>query len=322
MLRNMKRIKWLMAILAAIASILLIANVASKPWLKARAQPVIAHAEFINPEPIVIQGYSGPQQDPTISPDGLYLFFDSHNDDGQTTYLYWAQRIDYKTFKFMGEVQGVNFPGAMTLRGNYDLAHNFYFVSLKFRNSCGMITQGIFNKGSVTNIKPVRGICAPSPPPGYMNVTFDVAISPDGKTLYYSNAVVANSGRPESSRIAVASKNDDGSFTPLPKSDELFQSVNALASSVYNSAPTPDGLTFFFTPNIFPTGPAIYVVTRLSTLEPFGTPHPFAEANDNPNFASWSYSEMGGVSPDGNYLYFHRVLSKKSSQIYVLTRQR
>lgn len=280
------------------------------------------NTDFANPEPVIIQGYSGNEQDPTLSPDGLYLFFDSHNDGDLPTHLYWAKRIDYWTFKFLGEVQGVNFPGDITLRGNYDLAHKFYFTSLRFRNACGTLMQGVFNNGSVTNIKPVKGICAPPAPPGDMNVTFDVAISPDGQTLHYSSAVVTEGGRPDGSRIAVATKNADGSFTPLPTSDALFERVNALASRVYNSAPAPDGLTFFFTPAIFPTGPAIYVATRSTTSEPFGTPQPLDEANDGNKFPSWSFSEMGGVSPDGKYLYFHRVLSNTTSQIYVLTRNK
>ena len=221
----------------------------------------------------------------------------------------------------MGEVQGVNFPGEMTLRGNYDLAHNFYFVSLKFRSACGMMVQGSFLDGAVKNIHPVRGICAPPAAPGDLNVTFDVAISPDGNTLYYSNAVVAETGQPKNSRIAEATKNADGSFTPLPNSDLLFKSVNDMASRVYNGAPTPDGLALFFTPDVFVFGPAIYVATRLSILEPFGTPKRVATMNDDPQFAYFTFSEMGGLSADGNDLYFHRVLSKTASQIYVAQRK-
>jgi len=209
------------------------------------------------------------------------------------------------------------------LRGNYDLAHNFYFVSKKFKNARGMITRGIFDNGSVKNISPVRGLCAPQPPPGEMNVTFDVTISPDGKTLYYSNAVVATSGQPKNSQISVATKDTDGGFTRLSNSDEVFEKVNALASRVYNSAPSPDGLAFFFSPNMLFAGPAIYVATRSSTREPFGSPRRVeATQDDSPfTFSLFSFSEMGGVSPDGKYLYFHRVLDKARSQIYVLKRR-
>jgi hypothetical protein len=275
------------------------------------------NAGFANPQPVTIEGYSGPQQDPVISPDDQYLFFDSHNDNSSSSSLYRARRIDYKTFKFMGEIQGVNFPGEMTLRGNYDLAHNFYFVSSKFRTSCGMIAQGFFKDGTVANIAPVKGICAPPPRPGDINVTFDVAITPDGRTLYYTDATFNRSG-PQTARIAVATKNADSSFTRHPDSDTVLKNVNALGALVFNSTLTPDGLTFFFTPGITLRGPGgIYVAKRSSTAEAFGIPQRVAAAD---NITPEGFPEMGAISPDGNHLYFHRVLGKTSSQIYVMTR--
>ena len=277
------------------------------------------NAGFANPETVTIEGYSGPQQDPVISPDGQYLFFDSHNDNSSSSYLYWARRIDYKTFKFMGEIQGVNFSGEMTLRGNYDLAHNFYFVSSKFRTSCGMIAQGVFKDGTVANPTPVRGICAPPPRPGDINVTFDVAITPDGKTLYYTDATFNRSG-PQTARIAMATKNADGSFTRHPDSDALLKNVNALGPLVFNSTLTTDGLAFFFTPGITLRGPGgVYVARRSSIAEPFGIPARVADAD---NITPGGFPETGAISPDGNHLYFHRVLSRTSSQIHVLTRVR
>jgi len=151
-------------------------------------------AGFANLEAVTIMGYTGPQEDPVISPDGQHLFFDSHDDSSMGSSLFWADLIDYKTFQFMGEVQGVNFPGEMTLRGNHDLAHDFFFVSTKFLTPCGMMAHGQFDNGVVTAIASVRGICAAAAPAGDINVTFDVAVTPDGGTLYFSESVVNNTG--------------------------------------------------------------------------------------------------------------------------------
>jgi hypothetical protein len=322
-LSTMGKMRWLLLVLAVVTVGPLVSclgpRTTTAPTGLTPASPSSSsvNAGFANPQPVTIEGYSGPQQDPVISPDGLYLFFDSHNDDSSSSSLYWARRINYKTFKFMGEIQGVNFPGEMTLRGNYDLAHNFFFVSSKFRTYCGMIAQGVFRDGTVSNITPVKGICAPPPRPGDINVTFDVAITPDGKTLYYTDATFNRSG-PQTARIAMAAKNADGSFTRHPDSDTLFKNVNGLGPLVFNSTPTPDGLAFFFTPGITLRGSGgIYIAKRSSTVEPFGIP---ARVTDADNITLGGFPEMGAISPDGIHLYFHRVLSKTSSQIYVLMR--
>jgi hypothetical protein len=274
---------------------------------------------------VTIEGYSGPQEDPVISPDGLSLFFDSHNDSGLMTYLYWAARIDYKTFHFMGEVQGTNRPGQATLRGNYDETHNFYFVSTSSLSPCGTIAHGVFSNGAVAGAQPLNGLCALPPPQGDINATFDVAITSDGATLYHTDAVLSpGSQAPRSAQIGIAMKNPDGSFTELSDSATLLATVNALGPLVYNSAPTPDGLALFFTMvNPFVTGPATYAAPRASTCEPFGPPQHVAEADAPPPGvdAGVGFSEVGGLSPDGQHLYMHWVLGASTSQIYVLTRQ-
>ncbi len=277
-----------------------------------------------NPQPVTIQGYNGPQEDPIISPDGKYLLFDTHTDSGATASLYYAERIDYHTFKFIGEVKGVNFPGEMTLRGNYDLSNNFYFISTKFRTSCGMIAHGVFENGTVTNVEPLKGLCAPAPPPGEINVTFDVAITPDGNTLYYDEVTVNSTGShgPQSSQIAIAKKNPDGSFTKVSDSASILNSVNAVGALVYNIAPTPDGLTVFYTAKMPIQGPVTFVASRASTSMPFQAPERMHETDVSGGNAQFFFgsSEIGGVSPDGKYIYFHRLLSPTTSQIFVLMR--
>jgi hypothetical protein len=107
-----------------------------------------------NPALVTIEGYSGPQEDPVVSPDGQYLFFDSHNDARLPSYLYYAKYIDYRRFRFIGKIPGVQFQGIETTE---DAAHNIYFVSPVFLKQAGIaIGHGKFSGGSVTDIAPVR----------------------------------------------------------------------------------------------------------------------------------------------------------------------
>jgi hypothetical protein len=283
--------------------------------------PITASTSMLysTPEPVTIQGYSGPQQDPVLSPDGQYLFFDSHNDAGMPMHLYMATRIDHKTFQFIGRVPGIEFEA---VEGVEDLAHNFYFVSpiLLGQGGATTIGRGTLSNGSATDVAPIEGILPKPAPSGLRGVTFDIFITPDGETLYFSDFVVDDKFKPQSAQLAIATKNADGSFTRLPNSDEILKNINGLGSLVYNASPSPDGLMLAFNaaPSFGPL-PKIYIAKRSSTSAPFGKPELLAateEVNDGERF-----SESTSFSPDGKYLYFHQVQTQKTSQIYVATRQ-
>jgi hypothetical protein len=225
----------------------------------------------------------------------------------------------------MGPVGGVNnYTGASqtTLRGNYDTSGIFYFAyddSLAQPNGV-YIAKGTWSNGTVTNITPLTGITSPT------NITFDVYISPAGNTLVSDFVVLSSAHRPASSTIFGASKNTDGSFTQWANSGAIFATLNSIAGRplVYNPSLTPDGLTIFVTAAPPQPGfrvPVTYAATRASALGPFGTPV-LVDAINNPGAAcAGQFSEMGGVSPDGKYLYFHRYTGKTTDLLCVLTRQ-
>jgi WD40-like Beta Propeller Repeat len=294
------------------------------PTAPAPASAIVTttNTDFINPEVVTLQGYSGPQEDPVISPDNEYLFFDSHNDTGELSYLYYAKRIDYKTFKFIGRIPGVNYPG---IEGVEDTAHNFYFVSPVFLKQGGLtIGHGIFANGSVTSIAPVRGISLQPAPSGRRALNFDLYITPDGNTLYFSDFMIDESDAKLSVRgvkgaqLAIATRNADG-FTRLSNSDDILKNVNALGQLVYNATPSVDGLELAFNASpSFPVPSHIYIATRPSPSATFGKPQLVVAADLDPG----QLSEPGSFSPDGKNLYFHRVMGPATSQIYVLTRNR
>jgi hypothetical protein len=283
-----------------------------------------ATSDFSISEPVVIIGYSGPEQDAFITPDNKYLFFDSHNDAGLPINLYWATRVNYKTFALQGMIQGANYPGAISLRGTYDNSENFYFFFFDVAQGVlPFVASGRFSNGTVTNAAPIEGITLPAPEPGTWRFMGDPAITPDGNTLYFTDWQTSNQGQPFSGQIKVASKNTDGTFTLLPNSSELLNNVNTTGTLVYGSAPSADNLSLYFTVcNPLVPSLEIYVATRASTTDPFGVPQPVSAA-DVPlpgQPSSGVFVETGSLSHDGNYFYYHRVLSPASSQIYVLSR--
>ena len=162
-------------------------SAASKPELSTSA-PSISKL-YAKPELVTIEGYTGPQEDPVISPDGEYLFFDSHNDAGIPSRLYYAKRIDYKTFQYMGKVQGTDHYGKQQLEGVEDSAHNFYFISGD--SSGSHIRRGMFVNGSVTNAEAIKGISSLPAAAGAIAANFDLFVTPDGNTLYFAETEAA-----------------------------------------------------------------------------------------------------------------------------------
>ena len=260
------------------------------------------------PELVTILNYNGPTEDPVIAPNGEILFFDSFYSTASESALMWARRIDYKTFIYIGPVNGINQSGQFTLRGNIDIDGNLFFTSN------GMV-QGVFNEGFVFERGPVQGIM----PLPNVNFILDVCINAAGNVLFFTEGILDTlTGVVSASQIAAALKNPDGSFTRLPIGEAMIANVNATSHIVYDSAPSPDGLAFVFTAQIPPPtgpGPVIFIASRASTTEPFGIPQPLLEVNDN---LPGSFSESGGFSPDSQHFYFHRVLSDTTNQLYVI----
>ena len=65
-------------------------------------------AEFSNPEPVEIVGYTGHAMEPFISHDGRCLLFNNLNDPRENTDLHWAERITATSFRYGGKVEGAN----------------------------------------------------------------------------------------------------------------------------------------------------------------------------------------------------------------------
>jgi hypothetical protein len=262
--------------------------------------------DFANPEAVVIRGYELPSaQDPFISADGQYLFFDDRSDRNHEPSLHWAKRIDYKTFAYQGKIEGVN-AGKTNIAPSMDEAGNFYFsTDLSYRENSTTVYRGAFTAGKVSKAASVRGTSHSE------WAQMDVEVTPDGKTLYLSDFKIGSFG-PSVANLRVATINADGSFTIQPNSDEIFKSIN---NGGLNYAPdTRDGLELFFTHAKRSDGTLrIYVANRNSTSEPFDAPVLISAAEGQ--------VEATSLSPDGIHLYYHKITSPSETSLYVLTRQ-
>ena len=241
--------------------------------------------------------------EPFLSRDGAILFFNNSNDPKLNTDLYWAQRIDDLTFRFRGEVAGVNTP-ALEGVASMDRDGIFYFISPRsYAETASTLWRGRFSAGNVTGIELVPGVSLRKP--GIVN--FDAEIGADGSTLYFVESEFRG-GSPKSARILFA-RRQGNSFVRSSDSARIMQAINT-ESLNYAPATSPSELEIFFT-RADRNGPAIYLAARSSTSEPFQTPRRIVVIS--------GFAEGPTISPDARSLYYHK---KENGQfvIYRVTR--
>jgi hypothetical protein len=280
---------------------------------------------FGNPELVTIQGYNGLTEDPYITSDEKYLLFDDAGSINVPISLFYAEKIDYKTFSFVGEIQGIGATEAVSAAAPaIDTAGNLYFLTPRYASQGISIAQGTFTDGVVTNLAPVVGISKQQS--GWFNM--GAIPSRDGQYLVFTD----NGPRTPTSAtlpagvsiVVIAAKNADGTFTRLANSDELMKNVNTARGVLdfgYVAALSNDDLEIFFTaPGFADPNDSIYVARRTSIAEPFGVAEPLNTGPGGPD----GLAEGAGISLDGKHFYYHQVVGSGSSStrtaLYVLSR--
>lgn len=288
----------LFRILVAIAALVL-TSCASSPD---RSQP--ESRLYAHPQRVAIVGYDGHAMEPFLSRDGRYLLFNNLNDPAVDTNLHYAERVDDLTFRYRGELAGVNTPaldGVPTL----DRRNNLYFVSLRsYESSLSTIHRGVFSHGRVAGVALVPGLSRKEA----RHVNFDVDVSPDGSTLYFVDARFGRSG-PETADLVVAQRQGED-FVRRSDSAVLLQQVNTDALE-YAPCISADGLTLLFTRarlSLVGGSVAIYMAQRTRSTEPFGPPARLAALD--------GLVEAPTFTPDERAIYFHR----KDGAKYVIYR--
>jgi len=197
---------------------------------------------------VTITGLTFDAMEPFISTDGNYLFFNNLN-DGETTRLYYASKVNDSTFTLVGEVNGTNQLVTPFLDAVADLdeLNNLYWTSTRnYPIELDNLFHGTFNSGNVTEIGRVHGDFNKNIP-GWL--VMDHGISYDGELLYYNNARLdeVNCVGPCETEFGIAQKVNSSTFTQIPNSDLILQNINDINYIYYAPCISSDDLEFYYT---------------------------------------------------------------------------
>lgn len=253
---------------------------------------------FTNAVPVTITGYAGDAMEPFISRDGQYLFFNNRNDPAIDTELFYASRVDDRTFTFLGPLPGTSSP-QLDAVASLDSLGNFYFVSTRsYGTTLSTLYTGRFDVSGIASVALVAGVSRAQA--GIVN--FDAEISPDGETLWFDDGDFGTSGDLKAARLVFATRTASG-FTRAPTSDSILSTANASGLN-YAPAISADGRELLFTRWTSTTDgstPAIYRATRADTSSPFGAVSLVSAAS--------GFVEAPSLSADGRSMYFHRLVN-------------
>jgi hypothetical protein len=270
---------------------------------------------FGNEIPVTINGYTLDAMEPFISPDGNAMFFNSLN-DGNTTSLYYAGKVNDSTFNLVGPVPVVNQTVTPRLDAvaSLDTSNNFYWVSTRnYPADYDNLQRIRFLQPGYTNFGRVHGnIYIYSP--GW--IIMDAAINNSGDKLIYCNAWFnnCNFGMPCISALALAQKVNDSTFSKLPNSGSLLANVNDTSNYiVYAPQLSKDELELYYT-HALKNNPQteICVAVRSNTNSAFSSPTVIYALSGN-------IPEGPTITSDKSKLYYHR---KSGAQYKLFLRKR
>ena len=197
---------------------------------------------FINPTPVIINGYDFDCMEPFISSDGKFLFFNSLN-DGKNTSLLYASYINDTYFEFKGQINNVNgiYPhlDAVPSMDN----NNFFFITTRdYPNNFENLMKGIFDNGTINNLTRVNGDF-------YIKksgwLIMDAEISRDGNYLFVVNSFFLGLPIPFISEIRITQKINN-SFLTLLNNKKIMRNIN-LHYANYAPSLSNDGNILSFT---------------------------------------------------------------------------
>ncbi len=272
-------------------------------------QVVGNYTAFSNPETVAVLGYSGDVSEPFISRDGAYLFF---NNSGRKN-IFFARFVDARTFQYAGALSSIN-TSAVEGAPSMDAANKFYYVSTsRYNNPPGTLDTlftGNWNGTAVSGRASVTGLA--SPIAGF--VDFDVEVSPDGSTLYFSEGDFRGGNSvPITGDILVGVNGGASGFSTLSNSASIMANVNT-SKLEYAPAISANGLELFFTRfDVVRQQSRIYRTERSSVGAAFGVPDLVT--------AITGFVEGPALSPDEKSLYYHqRSETNGALQLFRVTR--
>jgi hypothetical protein len=268
---------------------------------------VIVNEEWGNLRKVVIKGFKGNAQEPFISRDSKYLFFNDFNPNDAANHkkMHWATRIDDVTFEYKGKLEGVNGSGGVDGAPSMDENNNFYWISTRsYFEDFITVYKGKFTGNEVVGIEKVTGNYQVKKPG---DLHFDVEVSKDGEELYVVNSVMKDDA-PVEANFMLASSNG----AKLTQSTISSLNTNSLE---YAASISSDELEVYFTRVAEVSIDAdfgIFVAKRDSINEPFGQPERITSVGSG-------FLEAPAINDLGNLLYFHK-LDRNKFSIYVVER--
>lgn len=299
----------------------------------------ICPVRFSNIKEVTITGYAGDAQEPSISRDGDFLFFNNlnssmlRNGDENDTNLHFAIRISDTSFQYVGEIDGANTdnisgttPETNELEGVASIDKNgkLYFVNTinyldaESPDFLRSIYQADFSNGAITNLSSLPNLRNDRPmgqAPILGELNFDLEIHNDGEILYFVEGVFSGSPFPDEANIGVAS-NSDGDFSTKPISNTELSVVNT-DNLEYAPSISTNMLELYFTRAIgtvstgFDFG--IYMATRASVVGAWGAVNRLENLDGDT-------VEAPSISFDGTLLYFHKKVDDVF-KVYVAERE-
>lgn len=251
---------------------------------------------------VTINGLTFDAMEPQLSTDGNALFFNSLN-DGITTSLYYAARVNDTVFNYIGAVPIVNQTVTPRLDAvaSIDTADNFYWVSTR---TWPGITENLhrirFLTAGYTNFGRVYGDFY-IPSPGW--IIMDAGVSYYGDKMIYCNALFnsCTNNMPCKAAMGIAQKINDSTFNKMPNTSSIFANINDTVNYiVYAPNLTEDGLELFYTRLLHNgTQTEVMVSTRSNTNSAFGAPSLLVGA---PSLLP----EAPTVTADKSKMYYHK----------------
>ena len=257
---------------------------------------------FGNEKPVTINGLTFDAMEPNLSTDGNALFFNSLN-DGITTSLYYAAKVNDTTFNFVGAVPVVNQTVTPRLDGvaTVDSSNNFYWVSTRnYPSNIENLFRIKFLISGYTNFGRLHGDFYINSP-GYL--IMDACTNYYGNQLIYCNAYFnsCSNGLPCKASMGIAQKVNDSTFNKYANTSAIMVNINDTSNYiVYAPNITKDGLELYYT-RLLKTGTQteIMVSVRTNTNVAFSVPSLLVGA---PFFAP----EAPTVTSDKSKMYYHK----------------
>lgn len=282
---------------------------------------------FGNPQLVEIIGYPTDTyqnvQEPFISRDGQYLFFNSGEAEGKKDLLYAEWDSDQASFIFQGEIQGVNTASNLEANPTMDENFNLFFISNTAAPtwvSAGIFQPEAMNLSGTTTISGLPDIQLSG---STATVNMGVEISSDGDTLYFSRAVFLNAGQPDqeifASDILFAEKIGDEFDYDETIAAMTMNNINTDEDLEYAACISEDGLELFFTRLAYDTiydgipDSQIMRASRANTSEAFSVPQP---VDGIPNHSKF----VEAPTLYGDTLYYHQ-FDDGVANLYKVTRQ-